>query len=97
MIRSFRNQQSEDVFNGVQNKKAAKVLPLALWGVAARKLDQINRVTGLDELSAPAGNRLKLLQGDRAGQHSIRINDQYRICFRWADDGAHDVEITDYH
>ena len=73
------------------------MLPLALWGVAARKLDQINRVTGLDELSAPAGNRLKLLQGDRAGQHSIRINDQYRICFRWADDGAHDVEITDYH
>ncbi len=97
MIRSFRNQQSEDVFNGVQNKRTAKVLPLELWGVAARKLDQINRVTVLDALNVPPGNRLKPLQGDREGQHSIRINDQYRICFRWADDGAHDVEITDYH
>ena len=97
MIRSFRRQQSEDVFNGVQNKKAAKLLPLELWGIAARKLDQINRVTALDELNVPRGNRLKPLRGNREGQHSIRINDQYRICFRWADDGAHDVEITDYH
>jgi len=92
MIRSFRNQQSEDVFNGVKNKRAAKVLPLALWGVAARKLDQVNRVVGLDELNVPTGNRLKPLRGDRAGQHSIRINDQYRICFRWADDGAHELK-----
>jgi proteic killer suppression protein len=97
MIRSFQNQQSEDVFNGVQNKKAAKVLPLNLWRAAERRLDQINRVTMLDELNVPPGNHLEALQGDREGQHSIRINDQYRICFRWADDGAHDVEITDYH
>ena len=97
MIRSFRSQQSEDVFNGAQSKKAVKVLPLELCGVAGRKLDQINRVTVLDELNVPRGNRLKPLHGDREGQHSIRINDQYRICFRWADDGAHDVEITDYH
>lgn len=97
MIRSFRNRQSEDVFNRVRNKKAAKVLPLELWGVAARKLDQINRVIALDELNVSPGNRLKPLHGNREGQHSIRINDQYRICFRWADDGAHDVEITDYH
>ncbi|HKT61924.1 MAG TPA: type II toxin-antitoxin system RelE/ParE family toxin [Gemmatimonadales bacterium] len=97
MIRSFRNQQSEDVFNGVQNKKAAKVLPLKLWRVAARKLDQINRVTMLEELGIPVGNHLEALHRDREGQHSIRINDQYRICFRWADDGVHDVEITDYH
>lgn len=97
MIRSFRNQQSEDVFNGVQSKKAMKVLPLELWGVATRKLDQINRAAALDELNAPPGNRLKPLQGNREGQHSIRINDRYRICFGWADDGAHDVEVTDYH
>ena len=97
MIRSFRNQQSEDVFNGVQNKKAAKVLPFELWRVAARKLDQLNRVITLEELNAPPGNRLEALHGDREGEHSIRINDQYRICFRWVDEGAHDVEITDYH
>ena len=97
MIRSFLNQQSEDVFNGVQNKQSARVLPLALWGVAARKLDQINRVTGLEDLKVPPGNRLEPLHGDREGQYSIRINDQYRICFEWVDDYAHNVEITDYH
>jgi toxin HigB-1 len=97
MIQSFRNQQTEDVFNGRTNKKAAKVLPLNLWGLAARKLDQINRAAELGYLEIPPGNRLEGLKGDRKGQHSIRINDQYRICFRWADDGAHDVEITDYH
>ena len=97
MIRSFRNQQSEDVFNGKHSKQAAKVLPLKLWGMAARRLDQINRATQLDYLAVPQGNRLEALKGNREGQHSIRINDQYRICFRWADDGAHDVEITDYH
>lgn len=97
MIRSFRNQASEDVFNGDRTKRAAKVLPLELWNVAARKLDQINRVTDLRELSEPPGNRLKALKDDRLGQRSLRINDQYRICLLWADDGAHDVEITDYH
>lgn len=97
MIRSFRNQQSEDIFHGVESKKAAKVLPLKLWRAAGRKLDQINRVVTLEELKAPPGNRLEALHGHRKGQHSIRINDQYRICFVWADDGVHDVEITDYH
>ena len=97
MIRSFRNPQSEDVYNGVRSKKAARVLPPQLWDVAWRKLDQINRATTLEYLSVPPGNRLEALKADRLGQHSIRINEQYRICFRWADDGAHDVEITDYH
>jgi len=97
MIRSFRNQETEDVFNGEKNKRAAKVLPLDLWDVAGRKLDQINHVSELKYLSVPPGNRLEPLKGDRIGQHSVRINDQYRICFRWADDGAHDVEIADYH
>ncbi len=97
MIQSFRNQQTEDVFNGRTSKKSAKVFPLNLWGVAVRKLDQINRAAELGYLEIPPGNRLEVLKGDRKGQHSIRINDQYRMCFRWADDGAHDVEITDYH
>ncbi|MBA3495899.1 MAG: type II toxin-antitoxin system RelE/ParE family toxin, partial [Gemmatimonadales bacterium] len=65
--------------------------------VAGRKLDQINRATELGYLKVPPGNRLKVLAGDREGQHGIRINDQYRICFRWVGDDAHDVEITDYH
>lgn len=97
MIQSFRNQQTEDVFNGVRNKKAEKVLPAELWEVAYRKLDRINRAIALNDLAVPRGNRLEKLSADRKGQHSIRINDQYRICFRWADDGAHDVEVTDYH
>jgi proteic killer suppression protein len=97
VIQSFRNQQTEDVFNGKRNKKAAKVLPLELWDTAARRLIQINRVTELQHLGIPPGNHLEALRGDRKGQHSIRINDKYRICFQWAADGAHDVEITDYH
>lgn len=98
MIRSFKNQESEDVFNGnTKSKKARRVLPLALWENAGRKLDQVNRVTELKHLNVPPGNQLEPLKGNRIGQHSIRINSQYRICFRWADDGAHDVEITDYH
>ena len=97
MIQSFKNQQTEDVFNGNRNKRAAKVLPLELWDMAGRRLTQINRVTELHHLGIPPGNHLEALQGDRKGQHSIRINEQYRICFQWAADGAHDVEITDYH
>lgn len=97
MIRSFRNKQTEDVFNGKRNKKATKVLPLHLWDGAGRRLTQLHAVAELGLLAVPPGNNLEALKGDRAGQHSIRINDQYRICFRWADDGAHDVEITDYH
>ena len=65
--------------------------------VAVRKLVQIDSVSALDELNAPPGNRLEALQGQREGQHSIRINDQWRICFRWRSDGVYDVEIVDYH
>jgi proteic killer suppression protein len=65
--------------------------------VAVRKLVQIDTVRSLHELNAPPGNRLEALKGDRAGQHSIRINDQWRVCFRWNDDGVDDVEIVDYH
>jgi proteic killer suppression protein len=65
--------------------------------VAWRKLDQINRARGLADLVIPPGNRLELLKGDRAGKYSIRINDQYRVCFYWKDGYADEVEITDYH
>jgi len=68
-----------------------------LWRVARRKLDQINQAVRLADLAAPPANRLEALRGDRRGQHSIRINDQYRVCFRWTQRGAEDVEITDYH
>ncbi len=68
-----------------------------LWPRARRKLDQINRVRNLRDLNIPPGNSLKRLRGDRAGQHSIRVNAQYRICFRWESGYAHEVEIIDYH
>jgi len=68
-----------------------------LWPVARRKLDQVNRVRDLRELAVPLGNRLEQLRANRSGQHSIRINNQYRLCFRWEAGDAYDVEITDYH
>lgn len=97
MIISFWNASTEAIFNGESTKGARKPLPVELWKVARRKLDQINHVSRLDQLSVPPGNRLEALKGDRSGQHSIRINDQYRVCFRWKEAGAEDVEITDYH
>jgi toxin HigB-1 len=68
-----------------------------LWKTAARKLDQLDSVATLNELRIPPGNRLELLSGDRKGQHSIRINDQYRICFVWTHLGPDQVEVVDYH
>ncbi|MCX5753019.1 MAG: type II toxin-antitoxin system RelE/ParE family toxin [Candidatus Krumholzibacteria bacterium] len=97
MIRSFRNRGAEDVFDGSNTSAARRSCPQALWAIARRKLDQINRVRELRELAVPPGNRLEGLKGNRSGQHSIRINDQYRICFRWENGNAHEVEIADYH
>jgi proteic killer suppression protein len=68
-----------------------------LWRVAARKLDQLDSVIKLEELRVPPGNRLEALVGNRRGQHAVRINDQYRICFVWTEDGPYRVEIVDYH
>jgi len=96
MIRSFRNRGTEGVYNGEKTAAARKTCPQRIWDVAQRKLDQINRVSELRFLAVPPGNQLEALRGDRKGQHSIRINQKYRICFTW-DDGAHNVEITDYH
>jgi len=97
MIVSFKNEATKDIFNGENTKTARKICPESLWNIAVRKLDQLDSVTVLNELKIPPGNRLEVLGGDRKGQHSIRINDQYRICFVWSNDGPDQVEITDYH
>ena len=97
MIRSFRDRGTEDVFDGADTAAARRTCPRALWPVARRKLDQVNRVRGLLELAVPPGNRLERLRANRAGQHSMRINDQYRLCFRWEGGGAYEIEIADYH
>ncbi len=97
MIVSFKDEGTEDIFNGKNTKAARQTCPSALWKVAGRKLDQLDSVTALAELRLPPGNRLESLAGDRKGQHSIRINAQYRICFVWIDSGPDGVEIVDYH
>jgi proteic killer suppression protein len=97
MINSFKNQASEDIFNGKATKPALRLCPKIIWKIAFRKLDQLDSVLSLEELCVPPGNRLEPLSRDRKGQHSIRINDQYRICFKWTEAGPMDVEITDYH
>ena len=97
MIVSFKNQATEDIFNGKNSKLARNLLPQSLWKVAFRKLDQLDSVLFLEELRIPPGNYLESLSGDRKGEFSIRINDQYRVCFKWCDSGPHDVEIIDYH
>ena len=97
MIQAFQNAGTEDVFNGKNTRAARRTCPQSLWRVAARKLDLLDSVTSLEELRVPPGNRLEALSGDRKGQHSIRINDQYRICFVWTDTGPDEVEIVDYH
>ena len=97
MIKSFHNKGTEDIFNGVNSKDARKLCPRTIWNIATRKLDQLDSVQSLEELRIPPGNMLESLKGDRKGQYSIRINDQYRICFKWSKTGPSAVEITDYH
>jgi len=97
VIRSFRDRGTEDIFDGADTAAARRTCPRDLWPVARRKLDQVNRVRDLLELAVPPGNRLERLRANRSGQHSIRINDQYRLCFRWEAGDAYEIEITDYH
>jgi len=97
MIQSFKDTGTENIFNGENTKEARKICPTPLWKVTARKLDQVDSVTTLHDLKIPPGNKLEALSGDRKGQYSIRINDQYRICFIWTDSGPDQVEIADYH
>jgi proteic killer suppression protein len=93
MIRSFKDKRTGAVFND----EIPKGFQPDIAKVARRKLAVLNAVISLDELRSPPGNRLEALKGDRKGQHSIRINDQFRICFKWTNEGPIDVEITDYH
>lgn len=93
MIRSFADPQTELIWSGRRSRK----LPPDIQAVALRKLRMLSAARVLDDLRVPPGNRLEALKGSRAGQMSIRINGQWRICFRWSDGGASDVEIVDYH
>ncbi len=97
MIRYFEDSGTEDIFNGKNTQQARRTCPRALWSIAARKLDQLDSVEEAKELGVPPGNRLERLSGKRKGQYSIRINEQYRICFVWSNDGPLGVEIVDYH
>ena len=97
MIVSFKNQATEDIFNGVNSKVARKICPQTLWRIASRKLDRLDSVQLLEELRIPPGNKLESLSGDKNTEFSIRINKQYRICFVWDETGPNKVEITDYH
>lgn len=92
MIESFECSETEKIFRGQTSLR----LPLDIQRTARRKLLQLQAATQVAEMAVPPGNRLEILKGNRAGQYSVRINDQWRICFRW-DAGAHEVEIVDYH
>ncbi len=93
MIRSFACRKTERFFE----ERKSRFFPADMQRVALRKLAQLHAVTELRHLAIPPGNRLEALKGNRKRQHSIRINDQWRVCFRWKTDGPHDVEIADYH
>jgi len=93
MIQSFGDKETERIFS----RQGSRKLPKAVQRIALRKLALLDAADSLKDLVLPPGNRLEQLSGDRAGQHSIRINDQWRICFRWSNGDAYDVEIVDYH
>jgi proteic killer suppression protein len=93
VIATFACRATQQLWLGQRSAK----LPPSLHQVALRKLTQLQAATSLNDLRIPPGNRLQALKGNRQGQHSIRINDQYRLCFRWADREAYEIEITDYH
>lgn len=93
MIRNFTDKEAEKIWHGAPSRG----LPGDFQAVARRKLRMLHNAANLNDLRAPPANRLEALKGDRKGQHSIRINDPWRLCFRWKDGDAHDVEIVDYH
>ena len=94
MIRSFKDKRTEVLFNG---ESPGKGFPADLLKTARRKLAMVNAAASLNDLKSPPGNQLHALERDRRGQHAIRINDQFRVCFTWKDGDAYDVEVTDYH
>ena len=93
MIKSFKDNETEKLYQRVYTKR----LPRGVQRIALRKLRMLNNAKSLQDLRSPPGNRLEKLRGDRQGQHAIRINDQWRICFEWHENDAYEVEITDYH
>lgn len=93
MLKSFADRATEEFWRTGRNRR----LLADIRRVTARKLQALDAAKGIDELRSPPGNRLEALKGDRAGQHSIRINDQFRICFRWVEGDAYAIEIADYH
>ncbi len=93
MIKSFRSRETEKIWNGIRSKR----LPQNIQQIARRKLRMLNNARSINDLRVPPANRLEALRGNRKGQHSIRINDQWRICFVWMDGNAVNVEIVDYH
>jgi proteic killer suppression protein len=93
VIKSFKDKETERVYRRLYSK----TLPRDIQPAALRKLRMLNNAKTIQDLRSPPGNRLEKLKGHREGQHSIRINDQWRICFEWRDNDAHEVEITDYH
>jgi len=93
VIRDFADKEAEKIWGGTPSRR----LPADIQTVARRKLRMLNNATTLDDLRVPPANRLEALKGDLKGQHSIRINEQWRICFRWMDGVAHGVQIVDYH
>lgn len=97
MIVSFKDEGTRDIYVGLDTRKARRACPRLLWPAAHRKLASLNTARAPTELMRPPGNRLERLKGDRFGFYSIRINDRFRICFRWEPRGPADVEIVDYH
>ena len=91
-IKSFACADTESLFHGKRVRRFVNIETVAM-----RKLAILNRAARLDDLRVPPGNRLETLKGDRAGQHSVRVNDKFRVCFRWTKEGPEDVEIVDYH
>ncbi len=96
-IQSFKNQATEDINYGHASKAALKLLPAQLHRQAQIKLARLGAVSSMQDLQEIRGNRLEVLRGDRKGQYSIRINDQYRLCFKWRGEQAYEVEVVDYH
>lgn len=93
MIQSFADAETEVIWSGRRSRR----LPFEMQAVALRKLRLLNQARSMSDLRVPPGNRLEALKGERAGQYSIRVNDQWRICFVWSEGGPSDVQITDYH
>jgi toxin HigB-1 len=97
LIKSFFDKGTEDIFNRKRSKEARRSCPEQIWRVAQRKLDQLNAVVSLGSLRIPPGNEMEALKKERIGQHSIRMNDQFRVCFVWTEEGPERVEIPDSH